>query len=220
MYMIIVGAGSIGARLIDISVKEKNNVVVIESDQDRAKVISAQYDITVLNADATSGETLRESGAERADSLIATTNDDAVNLMVVSLAEELSIPSIISVVNDREHATFFRKLGANVMENPDDIVASHLYNAVKRPKVSNFAALWGGAQIFQAEIIEESPFVGLTIGDIVKQELVPQSALVVDIEREEGRQVPIDDVVLEAGDLITIYSSEHVTDELIDIPCG
>jgi trk system potassium uptake protein TrkA len=141
MYMIIVGAGSIGTSLIDIAVKEKNNVVVIEANPDRAKEVSSKYDITVLNSNATSAETLREAGSERADALIATTSDDAVNLMVVSIAEELEIPSVVSVVNDKEHADFFRKLGANVLQNPEEVVANHLYNAAKRPKFEDFAIL-------------------------------------------------------------------------------
>ena len=100
MYMIIVGAGSIGASLIEIAVKEKNNVVVIDENADRAKEISNKYDITVLNGDATSAETVREAGSDRADALIATTSDDAVNLLVVSIAVGLDVPSIVSVVND------------------------------------------------------------------------------------------------------------------------
>ena len=72
MYMIIVGAGSIGTSLIDIAVREKNNVVLIDADADRAREISNKYDITVLSGNATSADTVREAGAERADALIVT----------------------------------------------------------------------------------------------------------------------------------------------------
>ena len=47
MYMIIVGAGSIGLSLIEIATKEKNNVVVIEASPERAREISNKFDITV-----------------------------------------------------------------------------------------------------------------------------------------------------------------------------
>jgi len=164
--MIIVGAGSIGARLIDIAVKEKNNVVVIEANGERAKEISSKYDVTVLNSNATSVESLREAGSDRTDVLITTTSDDAVNLMVVSIANRLEIPSIVSVVNDKDHAEFFRKLGANVMENPEDIVANHLYAAVKRPKVNDFSILSSGAQVFRVMVKEEAPLVGKSISEI------------------------------------------------------
>lgn len=184
MYMIIVGAGSIGTSLIDIATKEKNNVVVIEANGDRARELSNKYDITVLNGDATSAETLREAGSERADALIATTSDDAINLMVVSIAERLKIPSIVSVVNDKDHVEFFRKLGANVLENPEDVVANHLYTAVRRPKVKDFTILSQGDQIFRLVVNESSPLVGKSLSEITGRGIIPAGILAIAVERE------------------------------------
>ena len=216
MYMIIVGAGSIGASLIDIAVKEKNNVVVIDANVDRAREISNKYDITVLNGDATSAETLREAGSDRADALIATTSDDAVNLMVVSIAEGLDVPSIVSVVNDKEHAEFFRKLGANVMENPEEVVANHLYNAVKRPKVKDFTILSQGDQIFRLTVNEGSPLVGKTLADSSKRGVIPNTILVLAIEREATRAIPNGKTTIDTGDVLTVFSLERASDELIE----
>ena len=218
--MIIVGAGSIGARLIDIAVKEKNNVVVIEANSERAKEISSRYDVTVLNSNATSVESLREAGSDRTDVLITTTNDDAVNLMVVSIANRLEIPSIVSVVNDKDHAEFFRKLGANVMENPEDVVANHLYTAVKRPKVNDFSILSNGAQVFRIMVKEDAPLVGKSISEIRKQEIIPSSVLIVAIERGANMQIAEGETVIESEDLLTVYSMQRVTDELIEKVTG
>ena len=220
MYMIIVGAGTIGARLIDIAIKEKNNVVVIEENVERAKEISNKYDVTVLNRDATSAESLREAGSDRTNVLITTTSDDAVNLMVVSIANRLEIPSIVSVVNEKDHAEFFRKLGANVMENPEDVVANHLYTAVKRPKVDDFTILSNGAQVFRIMVKEEGPLVGKSTSEIRKQEIIPSSVLIVAIERGGNVQIAEGETVIESEDLLTFYSMQRVTDELIEKVTG
>ncbi len=216
MYIIIVGAGSIGTSLIDIVVKEKNNVVVVDSNEERARAVSTKYDITVLNGNATAADTLREAGAERADALIATTSDDAVNLMVVSIAEGLSIPSIVSVVNDKEHAEFFRKLGANVMENPEDIVANHLYNAVKRPKLKDFTMLSQGDQVFRLTLGEGSPLLGRPLSDSAKRGILPECLMVTAVERDDERFVARVDSVVQAGDILTFFSVERVSDELLE----
>lgn len=216
MYMILVGAGSIGASLIEIAVKEKNNVVVIETNEERAKLISSRFDITVLHEDATTADTLREAGAERADALIATTSDDAVNLMVVSIAEGLEIPSIVSVVNEPDHADFFRRLGANVMENPEDIVANHLYNAVKRPRVTDYIALPQGDQLFRLAVAEESPLVGRPLSDNSKRGVIPESLLAIAVERGGERSLAEIDAVIESGDIVTFFSLERPSDEIID----
>jgi trk system potassium uptake protein TrkA len=218
--MIIVGAGTIGARLIDIATKEKNNVVVIEENVERAKEISNKYDVTVLNRDATSAESLREAGSDRTNVLITTTSDDAVNLMVVSIANRLEIPSIVSVVNEKDHAEFFRKLGANVMENPEDVVANHLYTAVKRPKVDDFTILSNGAQVFRIMVKEEGPLVGKSTSEIRKQEIIPSSVLIVAIERGGNMQIAEGETVIESEDLLTFYSMQRVTDELIEKVTG
>jgi len=220
MYMIIVGAGSIGSSLIDIAVCEKNNVVLIDSNSDRAKEISNKYDITVLSGNATAAETLREAGSERADALIVTTSDDAVNLMVVSIAAELEIPSIVSVVNENEHADFFRKLGANVMENPEEVVAQHLYNAVKQPNVKDFALLPKGAQIFRLELGEESPLVGRTVADSIQRDLVPDSVRILAIDREEEQTIASGDMTLTQGDVITLFSLQRMSDDVIATLAG
>lgn len=216
MYIIIVGAGSIGTSLIDIAVREKNNVVVIEASSDRAREISTKYDITVLSGDATSAETLREAGSERADSLIVTTSDDAVNLMVVSIAAELEIASIVSIVNETEHGDFFRRLGASVMENPEDVVAHHLYNAVKRPNMQDFAMLSHGAQIFRLEVTRESPLVNRSVAESLSRNTIPESMRLLAVDRNGERQILDDDTLIEEGDAVTIFSLEVVSDDLVE----
>lgn len=216
MYMIIVGAGSIGASLIDIAVSEKNNVVVIDSNGDRARSIQERHDITVLNANATSAETLREAGADRADSLIVATSDDAVNLMVVSIGADLGVGSIVSIVNDKEHADFFRKLGANVMENPEDIVANHLYNVVKRPNVMDFTLLPEGAQVFRLEVGAESPLVDRSIAESRQRETIPATMRVIAIARDGEQSLPEDDAVIQEQDVLTVFSLDRVSDDLIE----
>ncbi len=216
MYMIIVGAGSIGTSLIDLSVKEKNNVVVIDSNPQTGREISSKYDVTVLTGNATSAETLREAGSERADALIVTTSDDAVNLMVVSIAVDLGISSIVSIVNDADHADFFRKLGASIMENPEDIVAHHLYNTVKRPSVQDFAMLPQDAQIFRLQVAAESPLINRSVSDAVKREIIPASMRILAIARDGEQSIPSDDTIVEENDVLTFFSLEPVSDELIE----
>jgi trk system potassium uptake protein len=217
MYMIIVGAGSIGTSLIDIAVCEKNNVVLIDSDADRAREISTKYDITVLSGNATSADTVREAGSDRADALVVTTSDDAVNLMVVSIAVNLEIPSVVSVVNEKEHAEFFRRLGANVKENPEEVVAQHLYNAVKQPNVQDFALLPQGAQIFRLQITGESPLANRSIADSIQRGTIPETLRVLAIAREDQdtQSMAMGDSILAEGDILTMYSLQRVTDEVI-----
>jgi len=216
MYMIIVGAGSIGLSLIEIATKEKNNVVVLEANPERARDISNKFDITVLNGNATLASTLREAGSERADALITTTSDDAVNLMVVSLAEQLKIPSIVSIVNSKDHAEFFNRLGANVMENPEEVVANHLYTAVKRPKVKDFTILSHNDQIFRLVVKKESVLAGKSFAECMNRKIVPDSMNIIAVEREDKKEIVTSETIFAPNDVLTIFTIERAGDELIE----
>ncbi len=216
MYIIVVGAGGIGSALVEIAVRDRHNVVVIERDPKKADLLSRRYDILVINADAASQDVLEDAGADRADAIVATTGDDATNLMIVALAQKLGIPSIVSVVNKREHTELFRKLGANVMENPDVIVAEYLYNALQRPKVKDLVTLSGGAQVFRAVITERSPLVGKSLREAGEAGLIPEGILIAAIEREGDVIIPSGATVIQAGDLVTVFSKGHASDELVE----
>jgi len=106
------------------------------------------------------------------------------------------------------------------MENPEDIVANHLYAAVKRPKVNDFSILSSGAQVFRVMVKEEAPLVGKSISEIRKQEIIPSSVLIVAIERGANVQIAESETVIESEDLLTVYSMQRVTDELIEKVTG
>lgn len=216
MYIIVVGAGGIGGAVVEIALRDRHNVAVIERDPQKAEAISRKHDVLVLNADAASVDVLKEAGAERADALIATTSDDATNLMVMVLGGELGIPSLVSVVNNRDHTELFRRLGANVMENPEVIVAEYLYNAVQRPKIKDLVTLSGGAQVFRAAVTEKSPLVGRTLLEAGKRKLLPEGVLIAAIQRGEETIIPSGNTTIQAGDLITVFTTGHATDELIE----
>ncbi|MFP4589731.1 MAG: potassium channel family protein [Candidatus Acetothermia bacterium] len=215
MYMIIVGVGEIGKSLIKLASKGSNDLVVIETDRDRAEDISRNFDLEVYNTDATSEQILKEAGADRADALVATTSDDATNLMVMSLGRELDIPSLVSVVNNSSHTKLFRAQGANIMENPEELVAEYLYNAIKRPKIKDFLTLSGEARVFKATVSSDSPIVDYTLEEAKKQGILPDTTLIIAIERKGETMVPSGATELQEGDSLTVFSKEWASDEML-----
>jgi len=216
VYLIVVGAGGIGSAIIDIAVPDRHNVAVIERDSKKAETLSRKYDVLVINADAASTEVLRDAGAERADALVATTHDDATNLMVIAAAKDLGVPTIVSIVNNREHTDLFKRLGAHVMENPDVIVAEYLYHAALQPRVRDLVTLPGGAQVFRTTITERSPLVGLTLKEAGKRGLIPQGLLIAAVEREGDLVIPSGSTVLQAGNVVTVFTKGHAGQSLIE----
>ncbi|MFQ5795383.1 MAG: potassium channel family protein [Candidatus Bipolaricaulia bacterium] len=216
MYMIVIGAGKVGESLIEIALEDRNDVVLIESDRERAEEINRNFDdLLVLHADATSVEVLNEAGVSRADALVATTADDATNLMVIALGKELDVSTLISVVNERDHGVLFHRLGAHVVEDPEEIVARHLYSTMQRPKIRDLVTLSGGAQLFEATLTERSSLVGKTIQESGHAGLIPDKTLIVAVERDDEQIIPVGKTLLNVGDQVTVITQQPATDDLV-----
>jgi trk system potassium uptake protein len=217
MYLIIVGAGDIGSQLISIATQNSNDVVVIEKDVERAERASVEFDCLVLNNDATILDTLEEAGAGRADALISTTDQDATNIMVSLLGQELEIPSLVSVVHNPEHMSIFRQIGVNVIENPQRLIADYLYRAVKRPSIKDYMKVGDKAEVFEITVDSYAPISGLTLSTAADDGLFDEGMLVVAIERDDEVITPRGNTEIKGGDLITVFSEKGATPEVTDI---
>jgi len=219
MYIIIVGAGDIGTPLIDIATKSGNDVVVIERDETRANRAADEFDCLVLHDDATTKDTLNDAGAEQADALVSTTDQDATNVMTCLLAKEFEISAILSVVHNPEHMNLFRQIGVNTMENPQQLIAEYLYRAVARPAIVDFMGIGDEAEVFEITVTEEAPITGKTLKEAARSDLLTDEMLVVAIERE-GNDHPITprgETTIKVGDLLTVYSGVGADAEITDI---
>jgi len=219
MYIIIVGAGDIGTPLIEIATGSGYEVVVIENDTERADEVASEFDCLVLDADATVKDTLLDAGAERADAIISTTDQDATNVMICLLAQELDIPAIVSVVHNPEHMNLFRQIGVNTMENPQRLIAESLFRAVERPSIVDYMRVGDVAEVFEITVAEGAPIDGKTLVEADEEGLFDEDTLVVAIEREaaESPITPRGGTRIEAGDMLTVYSGTGATPEVTDI---
>lgn len=132
MYLIILGGGPEGASLINLALGEDHQVVLIESNEERARAVLQEHDITVLNGNIADDQILEEAGAAQADALIATTMDDSANLMAMVLGKEHGIKMLVTTVNQPHHQSMFEHLGAQVLANPENLAAQHLYHLAQQ----------------------------------------------------------------------------------------
>ena len=107
MKIIIVGAGLTGTELAKKLVSEKNNVVLIDNNEETVRHVSNRLDCMVIHADGNSLDTLEEAGIAKADALILLTNSDEVNMITCSLVEAI-YPQVMKIARVRNYKYYVK----------------------------------------------------------------------------------------------------------------
>lgn len=215
-HYIICGSGRVGSHLIRDLQATDQPFVVIERDPQRAAEFS-QREITVLIADATLEESLREVGVDRARGLAACLPDDADNVYVVLTARDLNpdLHIVARAAEEQAEAKLLRA-GANHVIAPTIIGGHRMAVALTKPAVSEFmdsiTANELGLGFEQVEVDAASPIVGNELrATSIRSEL---DVVVISIRRQDGQVIfnPAGDCRIESGDiLIAIGRAEALT---------
>jgi trk system potassium uptake protein TrkA len=206
MYIIVVGAGRTGQKVIDLATRRDHEVVAVERNQARAEEVSAAHDCLVINADAASRSIMLEAGIEEADALIATTADDSVNLMTSMLGERYGVDILVSSVDDPDHRDIIGSLGVNTVESPHELIGRYLFRAVERPAILDFMRLEEGAEVLELTVSGKAPVVGATLDEADREGLIDEDSIVVAVQRDEAVLIPRGGTRIQAGDHVTILS--------------
>ena len=81
MRIMIIGAGAVGYHLAHRLSEEHQDVVVVEADPDRARMIEEQLDVMTVVGNGASLPILQQAGIARARLILAVTSRDEVNVL-------------------------------------------------------------------------------------------------------------------------------------------
>ena len=114
MHIIIVGAGKVGEYLARTTLEGGNDVVVIESDHDRAVEMATALSgrVLVIYGDGCNSRVMEDADIRHADVFVATTGRDDNNLVACEIASRVyDVKRCIARVNNPKNLRIFRKLG-------------------------------------------------------------------------------------------------------------
>lgn len=89
MFVIIVGCGSLGGHLANELSRDGQDIIVIDKNEDAFKELTAEFSGFRMLADATEADVLVAARIEDADTVVACTEDDNVNLMIAQIAKKI-----------------------------------------------------------------------------------------------------------------------------------
>lgn len=170
-HFIICGFGRVGRGAA--AELKRAGVPFVIVDQSEARVEWAMRDgMLAVLADATRDETLRETGIDRAQGLIAALATDADNLFLTLSGRTLNPKLHISArVSEEEAEHKLRRAGADTVFAPYHFTGARLAQAMLRPHVTQFLdfttqAVGLNVAIEQVRVSESSEFVSKSLRDM------------------------------------------------------
>jgi len=228
MRIIIVGAGRTGTQLAKHLIKEKHDVSLIESNEERARHASNRLDCLVLHDEGNSLSALEGAGVKKADALVCVTDSDEVNMLICGLAasQHPEMLKIARVRNDEyirlnqnampQHGI----LGIDYFVHPNVEAARAILRAISHGALGNILSFAGTSyELGSINIAEGSVFDGLCLKDY--HSVIKEDSLVTLLERESGSSreciLPEGSTVLQKGDRIHILANEDKMEQIFQL---
>lgn len=196
--VMIIGGGKTGFYLAKKLAEVGTSVKVIEISKERCHYLAANLeDVMVLNGDATDITLLEDENLNEMDAVVTATGFDEENLLLALIAKQHGIEDVIAKVSRDSYAGLTGTMGIDVALNPLDISASNILRMVQGSRHLISSHLIQG----QAEIIEVQAGDHMAIMNVPLKELkLPQSILVVAIDRNDELIIPSGDTRIQEGD--------------------
>lgn len=219
-HVVLCGFGRVGRGTWESLRRRDRDVVVIESDPDRAERASAMG-VRVVEGDATDNTVLAQAGIEKAAALISCVTDDADNLVVVLSARSMA-PGlhIVSRVSDTAWEPKLRMAGADRVVAPQAVGSERLAAMATEQTISDvFDVVVGGRAIeFTVEEVVvgiDSPVVGKSIRQSGIRENTGAMILAVEDPTRSALTAPNPDQVLGAEAALIVVGTADQVDRAI-----
>ena len=168
--VVIAGGGNIGLFLARILEKRfpTLSLKLIEANPERAAFVADNLKRTiVLQGDAREREILDEANVRTAQSIVAVTNNDEVNVMTALLGKRLGGGRALALINNSTYDLVTRRIGIDVTINPRDTTVSSVLQHVRKGRLKSVHTIRDGvAEIYEVEAFETAPFVGKPLRDL------------------------------------------------------
>ncbi len=103
MRVLVLGAGEVGFHLAERLSQENQDVVIIESDPERADFASQQLDVLTVVGNGASLSVLEKAGVRDARMLLAVSSRDEVNLIACLAAKRLGVQYAVARISNPDY---------------------------------------------------------------------------------------------------------------------
>ncbi|CDI50464.1 potassium channel family protein [Clostridium tetani] len=196
---VVIGLGRFGTSVAQTLYSLGNDVLAIDSDEDRVQSISENV-THAIQADATDENSLRSIGVRNFDVAVVTIGSDLqASVMATLLVKELGVGYTIAKANSELHAKVLYKIGADKVVLPERDMGVRVAHNLVSTNILDYIELSPDFSI--AEVISPKEWYGKNLEDLSIR--ANYGINIVAIKKKEEINVsPTAEDVIEEGDII------------------
>lgn len=219
MRVVIVGAGEVGYHVIGTLYREGVDIAAIDTDPAILERLRQEFNITTIFGNAVDAAVLEEAQVAKAELFVAVTNYDETNIISCLMAGEAGVQKKIArvkTIDFGQESSFSDKnsLGIDLIINPYEVAAEHLYNLVTHPQVTDYTQFLGDQLLLVRVPVEElSPLAGRSVLTYGQEAPIPRTLIAL-IQREGQPFIPSADEIIKPGDQVYFFCERNQQERL------
>lgn len=205
MKIVIAGAGAVGTHLAKLLSREKQEIILMDDNEERLATLSNNFDLLTVVGSPTSINGLREVEAHKADLFIAVTPDESRNMTACMLAHNLGAQKTVARIDNYEYLLpknkeFFQKVGVDSLIYPEMLAAKEIVSSIRMSWVRQWWEFCGGALILiGAKMRERAEILNIPLYQLGGPQLPYH---IVAIKRGHETLIPRGDDAIKLNDIV------------------
>lgn len=215
MKIIVAGGRNKADFLIGSLLEKKQEVTVINDDDEYCSYLSEKYNIPVVVGNPCKQYVLEEAEVDHADILIALRPNDPDNLAICQTAKKIfHVKKVVATVSNPKNVSIFKKLGVNTAISATYTIARIIEQASTIENLVNSLSIEHENIVMTELLLTKESYV---INKKLKELSMPENVIVCCILRNVEMIVPNGETILLEHDKLLILSQTAMQDQVLDM---
>lgn len=218
MKIVIAGGHSQAEFLISLLLNKKHKITIINDEPNFCEFISSTYKIPVINGNPSKEYILSEAQIDKADVLIALTQNDADNFVICQYAKKLfNVKRVVCTVSNPNRVDVFKKLGLENVLSATYMVAKYIEQTSTIENLVNTFSIEDERVLLNEILIDDDD-------NIINKKLLniplPKETIIGCIIRKDQILIPNGQTIIRADDKLLIISTPENMPKALNVLKG
>jgi trk system potassium uptake protein TrkA len=221
--IVIVGGGDVGYHFAEWLAQEKKEVVVIDINHEALRRVSEHLDVQILQGSGSNPRILEESGLKSADTILAVTDSDEVNLIACFFANVIAPPiQKVALIRNPDYLLYRAALTRDILNiglviNPEMEVVNSILRIMSAPDVEEVNDFVGGRlKMLGKHLGPESPLCGLRLMQL-PEKIEHHRMIIAALVRDGALIIPKGKDTLKPGDFVYFVCQNQDIEKILQL---